>query len=117
MAEFNEKYVFTGRARLRARDVREKLNGRNIDSAIIQTFEMLCDNDKTQRDQIEALADLVNKQTDLILQMQAIMQTVADRVPDIRALASVSNVLNTDANKLMKNTAFDTIKLKTPEET
>jgi hypothetical protein len=114
---FNEKNVFIGRARLKAKDIREALKGRNIDPVIIQTLEGLADNDKTQRDQIEAVADAYDKLMDLVSKLIFIMEQVKDKVPDMKKLTEAGNVLNTNLNSVIKNTAREAIKQKLPEET
>lgn len=117
MVGFNEANVFVGRARLKAKDIREALKGRNIDPVIIQTLEGLADNDKTQRDQIEAVADAYDKLMDLVSKLVFIMEQVKAAVPDLSKLKGAENVLNTDANALMKGVARDAIKLKDPDQT
>jgi NurA-like 5'-3' nuclease len=113
----NEANVFVGRARLKAKDIREALKGRNIDPVIIQTLEGLADNDKTQRDQIEAVADAYDKLMDLVSKLIFIMDSIKEKVPDLNKLNEAGNVLNTNLNAVIKNTARDAIKQKLPEET
>lgn len=110
MPPFNEKNVYTGRARMRARDIREALQNRNIDPAIIHTFEGLADNDKTLRDQIEALATLVNNCIDVITTLTNVINQVQGKIPD---LTKVDNLATT----LTKGIATEAIKTKDPDET
>lgn len=114
---FNEANVFIGRARVKAKDIREALKGRNIDPVIIQTLEALADNDKTQRDQIEALATFVDTLMDLVNKLVAIINQVKDAVPDIRKLKDAENILNTNLNATLKGVARDAIKIKDPDQT
>lgn len=110
MPPFNEKNVYTGRARMRARDIREALQGRNIDPAIIHTFEGLADNDKTLRDQIDALATLVNTCIDAISTLSDVLNQVKGKIPDLEKLGNL-------ATTLTKGIATEAIKMKDPDQT
>lgn len=114
---FNEKNVYTGRGRMRARDIRLALDGKNIDPAMIHTLEGLADNDKTLRDQIDALATLTDKCIDACNMLTAVIEQIKVRFPDINRLTDIANVLNNPAHKLIKDVAQDNIKLQEPEET
>lgn len=117
MPENIESNVFVGKSRVRGRDIRAALNGRNLDPVLIQTLEALADNDKTQRDQIGALADLVNGFVAVVEQNNAILERIMGAIPDIKKLLGVSNVLSQNAQGVLKNIAQDAIRLKDPEET
>lgn len=72
MPNFEPKY-YVGRARIRARDIREAFQGRNIDPAITQTFEALAEQDSIHRQMIDQLADLLNQAIDNVIQLQDVM--------------------------------------------
>lgn len=114
---FNEKNVYTGRARMRARDIREALKDHNIDPALIHTLEGLADNDKTSRDQIEALAELVDKCIDQTNMLVAVLEQIKNKFPDIDKLKDLTNVLNDPARRAVIDVAQDAIKLKDPDQT
>jgi hypothetical protein len=110
MPNFNEANVYVGRARIRMRDIRAAFKGTNVDPTVIHTFEGLADNDKTQRDQIEALAELVNQQMDLVNRLIFVMEKIKDQVPDFSKLTE-------SATALRKGIAAEAIKLKDPDQT
>lgn len=114
MPPYNEQNVYTGRARLRAKDIREALSKRNIDPAIIHTFEGLADNDKTQRDQINELAKFVDQSIDTLGKLIMIITKISEKFPDIDALNMPTQDKPSDA---IKNVAQANIKLQEPEET
>ena len=74
-----ESNIFTGTARIRARDIREQLKGK-IDPTLLQTLEGLAEQDGTLRVQIEMLADLVNKFSDQVVKLSEVMGVVTDKV-------------------------------------
>lgn len=116
MPPYNEKNVYVGKARLKASDVRTALSNRNIDPAIIHTFEALCDNDKTQRDQIMQLATMCDNLIDHTNKMIQIMTKIKESVPDIEKMKAFKD-WQSSATEAVKSTAREAIKMHTPEET
>lgn len=102
-----ESNLYTGKARLRPRDIRLALSGKNIDPVVIQTLETMAEQDGTLRRQIEMLADIVNKFTDHVLVLQQVVGAISDRVP---------NIENINAAKVLKDEALNRIKVHGEDE-
>jgi hypothetical protein len=102
---------------MRARDIRQALKDKNLDPALLHTLEGLADNDKTLRDQIDALAEMVDKSIELVTTLVGIMSQIQTKVPDMDKMKDVQNVLANAARDMVKTTAKDAIKLKDPGET
>ena len=102
-----EANLYTGKARLRPRDIRAALRGKNIDPALIQTLETLAEQDGTLRAQIEKLAELVNGFADQVIQLQTVLGVVTNNMP----LKQRENIL-----KEVKDVALSRIKIMGEDE-
>lgn len=108
MPNFEEPRHYSGKARLRARDIRENPALRNIDPALRQTLETLAEQDGTLRLQIEGLADLVNKSIDNIMILTNVIQAATGKIDHL--------LPQPDAIKEVKDIALSQIKAMDPDE-
>lgn len=96
----NEDKLFVGKARMRARDIRAAMKGSNVDPIVIQTLEVLAEQDSTLRTQINLLAERLNECIDLVSNLIEVMTAMRNKLDAERM------------DKVVQNAALNDIKIK-----
>lgn len=70
---------------MKAREVRERLKGR-ADPELIHVCEALAENQSAQKQEIMALANALDKLTDLLLQLGATIESATNQVEALKKI-------------------------------